>query len=85
MYTPQNLHKRCKKGKSLKLQNLKGPWPLYHTDLFPMSSCIATLYLEDCTLQLSCLSFSKISVELIIFGLQYSASDFGNPPLWTSL
>ena len=37
---------------------------------------------EDCTLQLR---FYEISAELIIFGLQYSASNFGNPPLWTSL
>ena len=29
--------------------------------------------------------FYEISVELTIFRLQYSASDFGNPPLWTSL
>ena len=38
--------------------------------------------LEDHTLQLR---FHEISVELIIFWLQYSASNFGNPPLWTSL
>ena len=75
--------------------------PLLHVDLFPMSWCIATRWLvhnggcshrlfwllrlcdlKDCTLQLR---FYEISVELIIFGLQHSASNFGNPPLWTSL
>ena len=29
--------------------------------------------------------FYEISVELMIFGLQYSVPNFGNPPLWTSL
>ena len=38
--------------------------------------------MEDCVLQLR---FHKISVELSILRLQYSASNFGNPTLWTSL